>query len=325
MESQFENHSNTPNKSEAESDFFEDEINPNLLKILEKNAEKINTISTLINTSEIIGFIFLFVFLLLLTIRLSVNFNFSWLFLLIPVLITTISFTFQMNLYLKLKDIFTEGFQAEEKKTNSLGSNLSYFCVNAGSLCLIIYFILFSLKLDNITKMNLNEVSIPFYILMGILIFYYIFIFPAFLKNKMLLELFIIGLYLISFFLFIFLINLKIDSQSSVQYFYLAFSLLFVMVLNIAYYIYSIISNRNDIINDVTNLVSILLLFNSIIITCLKLDKVIFLENWIPLTLMIFSYLIFISDKIFMLFESKNMEDAASSNENDEKALKENF
>ena len=78
-------------------------------------------------------------------------------------------------------------------------------------------------------------------------------------------------------------------------------------------------------INDITNLSTILLIFISIILTCLKLDKVIFLENWIPLTLLIFSYLIFVSDKIFMLFESKNIEDAAaSSNENYEKEHREN-
>ena len=324
MESNLESQSNTPNKSE-ESDFFEEEVNSNLMKILEKNAEKINTISALITGAEIIGYSFFFVFLILLTIRLSENFNFSWLFLLIPSLITIISFTFEMNLYLKIKDLFTEGSQIEEKNSSSLGSILSYFSLNTGSLCLIIYLILFVLKLDKITQMSFNVVSIPFYMLIGILLFYYIFIFPAFLKNKMLLELFIIGLYLFSLFLFIMLINIKIDTQSDVQFCYLALSLLSVIVLNIIYFIYSIISNRNEIINDITNLSTILLIFISIILTCLKLDKVIFLENWIPLTLLIFSYLIFVSDKIFMLFESKNIEDAAaSSNENYEKEHREN-
>jgi hypothetical protein len=324
MESNLESHSNTPNKSE-ESDFFEEEINSNLMKILEKNAEKINTISALITGAEIIGYSFFFVFLILLTIRLSENFNFSWLFLLIPSLITIISFTFEMNLYLKIKDLFTEGSQIEEKNSSSLGSILSYFSLNTGSLCLIIYLILFVLKLDKITQMSFNVVSIPFYMLIGILLFYYIFIFPAFLKNKMLLELFIIGLYLFSLFLFIMLINIKIDTQSDVQFCYLALSLLSVIVLNIIYFIYSIISNRNEIINDITNLSTILLIFISIILTCLKLDKVIFLENWIPLTLLIFSYLIFVSNKIFMLFETKNIEDAAaSSNENYEKEHREN-
>ena len=104
MESNLESQSNTPNKSE-ESDFFEEEINSNLMKILEKNAEKINTISALITGAEIIGYSFFFVFLILLTIRLSENFNFSWLFLLIPSLITIISFTFEMNLYLKIKSM----------------------------------------------------------------------------------------------------------------------------------------------------------------------------------------------------------------------------
>ena len=44
------------------------------------------------------------------------------------------------------------------------------------------------------------------------------------------------------------------------------------------------------------------------------------MENWIPLSMMIFSFLIFVSDKIFMLFESKNSDEASGSLiENEEK------
>ena len=72
-------------------------------------------------------------------------------------------------------------------------------------------------------------------------------------------------------------------------------------------------------INNITNLITILLTFVSVILICLKLDKVIFMENWIPLSTLIFSFLIFVSDKIFMLFESKNSDEASGSlNENEE-------
>lgn len=318
MESPIENVPTTPSKSEIDSDSFE-EINSNMLKIIEKNGEKINSISLFINISEIIGYTFFLGFLLILTIRLGESFNFSWLFLLIPSLITIISFTLEMNFYLRLKDLLTDGF-TDEKNTSSLGSILSYFCLNTGSICLTIYTILLGMKLDNIIKMNFNEIAIPLYMLMGILMFYYIFIFPAFLKNKMMLELFIIGLYLLATFLFVLLINLKVDTESNVQFCYLALSLLSVMFLNIVYFLYSILFNRNEMINNVTNLISLLLVFVSFVLICLKLDKVIILDNWIPLSLIIFSYLIFVSDKIFLLFESKNIEEAnSSSNENEEK------
>ena len=186
MESSIENVPISHNKSELDSDSF-GEINPILLKIIEKYKDKINSISLLINVSEIIGYISFLGFLLILTIRLSENFNFSWLILLIPSLICLISFTFEMNMYLKLKDIFAEVVMTEEGTSSSLGSFLSYLCLNFGSLCLIVYTILLFLKLDGFIK-NLNEIAIPMYMLKGIIIFYYIFIFPAFIKNKMILE-----------------------------------------------------------------------------------------------------------------------------------------
>lgn len=314
--SSIENIPITPSRSEIDSDF--EEINSNLLKIIEKNGEKINSISNYINISEIVGFVFFFAFLLTLTIRLSEGFNFYWLFLLIPLLISIISFNLEMNLYLRLKDLITEGIQNEEKTSSSLGSKLSYFCLNTGSICFIFYFILLGMRLDKLVKMNFNEIAIPLYVLMGIVMFYYIFIFPAFLKNKMLPELFLIGLYIITIFLFVLLINIKIDTESNVQYCYMALSLLSVMVMNIIFFVYSILVNRNEIINNVTNLITISMLLLSVILICLKLDKVFLLDNWIPLSMIIFSFLIFVSDKIFMLFENKNLEESSSTkNEND--------
>lgn len=327
MDSPVENLQNipiSPNKSELESDSFE-EINSNLLKIIEKNGEKINSISLYINISELLGLFSFFVFLLVLTVKLSnlEEFKFAFSYILIPSLISLISFTFELNLYLKLKDLLTEGITLEdrEKSSSSLGSILSYFCLNTGSICLSIYLILLALKLDNFLSINFNETAVPLYMLMGILMFYYIFIFPAFLKNKLMPELFLIGLYLIASFIFFLLTNLKFDTESSIQFCYISLALLSVMVLNIIYFIYSIVSNRNEMVNNVTNLITILLSFSSSIMICLKLDKIILMENWIPLSLIIFSYLIFVSDKIFMLFELKNtnnnLEENITSNSND--------
>merc|ERR1711957_939401 len=99
----------------------------------------------------------------------------------------------------------------------------------------------------------------------------------------------------------------------------MALSLLSVMMLTIIYFAYSIIVERNDLINNITNLITILLIFVSVILICLKLDKVLLMGNWIPLSMMIFSFLIFVSDKIFLLFESKELDEASGSNENEEK------
>ena len=79
--------------------------------------------------------------------------------------------------------------------------------------------------------------------------------------------------------------------------------------MNIIYYIYSIIFRKNEFVNDLTNLLTLLLVFTGLILLSLKLDKEISIGNWIPLSLVIFGYLIFISDKIFQFFESQNSEE----------------
>ena len=74
-------------------------INPNLLKIIDKYQDKINSIANVINTTELIGYIFFFIFLLMLLIRLSPKINYNWLYLSLPSIICLVSFTILLNMY----------------------------------------------------------------------------------------------------------------------------------------------------------------------------------------------------------------------------------
>jgi len=302
-----------------------DEINPNLLKIIDKYQDKLTSITNTINQTEIIGYISFLVFLLMLTIRLSPNITFNWLILLAPSLTCLFSFTIFLNMFLKLKDLFdgAENFD-EEEKNSSFGSILSYFCLNSISLCLLIFLILLFTRLQNIITLKLNEIAIPFYVLSGIVLFYYIFIFPAFIKNKMIYQIFMTGVYILGSFIFMVLINTKIDNNSFGLYSFIFIPIFIGISLHIAFYIYMIInSSKNNYLNLMTVLFSLLLLFSSLLLIALRLDDFINIYIWIPMVMLIFSFMLIVSDKLYNFFEIKGSEmkneQFSNNNENNEK------
>ena len=305
-----------------------DEINPNLLKIIEKHQDTITNITNTINFSELIGYVSFLVFLLMLTIRLASNMSFNWLFLLAPALTCLISFTILLNAYLKLKDLFdeSENENFEDEKTNSsLGSILSYFCLNTASLCAFVYLILLSLKLQIIISINFNEAGIPIYVLFGIAVFYYIFILPAFIKNRLIFPLLMFGLYIISSFIFFVLLNMKLDKNMQGGYYSLVFlSMLITISFHMLFYTYLLVkSAKNNFLNYISNLVALLLLLLGLLLIGLKLDSVITIDNWVPMVLVIFAYMILVSDKIYALFD-KSEGESNNNNKNSEHSLSDN-
>jgi hypothetical protein len=324
------NNKNTEEGCKAEEDLENfDEINPNLLKIIEKHQDEITNITNTITVSELIGYVSFLVFLLMLTIRLASNINFNWIILLVPALTCLISFTILLNAYLKLKDLFDEleNENFEEEKTNtSLGSILSYFCLNTASLCVLVYLILLSLKLQNIIAINFNEIAIPIFILFGIAVFYYIFIFPAFIKNKLIFPLFMFGLYIIASFIFIVLLNMKLDKNIQGGYYSLVF---FSMLISISFqmlcYTYLLVkSNKNNFLNYISIIFALLLLLISLLLTGLKLDSVITIENWVPMVLVIFAYIILVSDKLYALFDKSGGDSNYNNYKSSEQCLSDN-
>lgn len=297
---------NTEEDYKAEEDLENfDEINPNLLKIIEKHHDKITNITNTINVSELIGYISFLVFLLMLTIRLAPNVGFNWIILLAPALTCVIAFTILLNAYLKLKDLFDESEIFEFEKTNhSLGSILSYFCLNAASLCVMVYLVLLGLRLENLLSISFNETAIALYVLYGIGTFYYIFIFPAFIKNKLIFPLFMFGLYLIASFVFFVLLNMKLDKSMQGYYTLVFFSMLISILFHIICYGYLIVtSTKNNFLNHISILVALALMLSGLLLIGLKLDSLISIDNWVPMVLAIFAYMILISDKLYSFID----------------------
>lgn len=291
-----------------------DDINPKLLKIIEKHHNKIATITNTINISEFTGYISFLVFLVILSIRLSPKISFNWLILLAPAATCIISFTILLNAYLKLKDLFDESDNFEEEEHNtknnngSLGSILSYCCLNTASLSILVYLVMLTLKLQGILNIiNFNDMAIPIYILYGIAVFYYIFIFPAFIKNKMIFLLFMFGLYIIASFIFFILLNMKLDKSIQGGYYSLVFfSMLLAIGLHMICFCYLIAINiyeKKNILNHISITIALLLLLVVLLLTGLSLDNVIKIDNWIPSVIAIFAYMILVSDKLYSFFD----------------------
>lgn len=295
-------------KYKREEDDLEnyDEIHPNLIKVYEKYNAKINSISTTINISEIIGYISFLTFLIMLAIRLSPELSFNWLILLIPALICLVSFTILLNMYLRLKDLFDQSEIIQEEKSNNLGSILSYFCLNTGSVSIIIYLVLLSLQLQGYILIKLNEVAIPLYIFLGISLFYYTFIFPAFLKNKLIFPLAMTGLYIIASFVFFAMINTKIDSRSTGLFINIFLTLLIAIFFHIMCYFYLLVATQTKFVNIISIVVSLSLILAGILLIGLKLDNFVSIDNWIPIVIFIIAYITLISDKLFHWFEKNN-------------------
>ena len=283
-------------------------INPNLLKIIDKYQDKINSIANVINTTELIGYIFFFIFLLMLLIRLSPKINYNWLYLSLPSIICLVSFTILLNMYLILKNIIDEieniSTNENHQKKLSVGTSLSYYSLNLGSLCLGIYIILLCFKLDGFLLFKLNQIAMPLYILFGILILYFAFIFPAFVKRQLLFEIVMIGIYLTGLLIFLVSLNSKIDYRTENRFIYLFLIIIIPMILHIFYYIFMLITKKYNFLNNFMILTSILLLLSSLILIGLKLDNIISIETWIPMLIIVFSFCIAVSDKIF-IFEDK--------------------
>ena len=152
-------------------------------------------------------------FLILLTLNICFSQKFSWLYLMVPGLLTIILWTIVANLYLRVEEIIDS---LDKKDANvNIGTLISYFCVNIVSIALIAYLILFCLRMNNLINAHFSLIAIPLYILIGVGCFYFVFILPALIHQGMYFELLVIISYIVNFFLFLIMVNHKVDTPTS--------------------------------------------------------------------------------------------------------------
>lgn len=298
-----------------ETTFQDPEIDDSMLKIYEQNIERIVNLSKRINVTHLITIFSFLIFCLSLAIRLVKSTTFSFLYLLVPALISLLSFTMLLNTYLKLKDIFDEAEKKRiehsdndiesfnkpviEEDSYSIGSNLSYLCLNSASLLICVYAILLALRVEGLITFNWNIITIPIYLILGLALFYAIFILPAFIQNKLNYEIALIFTYIICSVIFLVMLNLNLDGNANYSYVNIFIPLFFVIGMNCVYSIVNVLSDykNNMLFSRISNLFLIFGIFCATALVALKADKLLpDMADWVPV-------LVFASGYFFYMFE----------------------
>jgi hypothetical protein len=291
--------------------------------IIEQQSEKLNKIMRVKTVSLYCGYFSTLAFLILLVFR--VSFIFSWLYLLAFALSAIISFTVFLNMYLKLQDILHEEMEKlrNEDTGVNIGSMLSYFCLNISALCLSAYIILAALKLNDMLHTEWNVIAIPLFILSGIGLFFTIFIMPAFLTNRLYLELGLLFSYFISAFMFMVFINLKLDKEIYSPFKHIFIPVIIALSLNLGFCLFLLFSNKDKQVfkMKIIYVVSVALLLTSAILIPIKLDNELHLPGWVPVILVFFAVLLLIYDDIAALFLTPSEEEDLDLLEKGEKKV----
>jgi hypothetical protein len=240
--------------------------------------EKLSFYEDTITKGKIVSMGSLLCFLIILSLNICLTSRFSWLYLLIPGLITIIILTIVFNLFLRIEEII----DSLEKKDVNIGTIISYFCVNVVSISITVYLILFCLKMDNIISAQFSIISIPLYILLGVSLFYLIFIIPALIQQGMYFELLVISGYIINTFFFLLMINFKADSSSASFKFSTILVPLWVAIsLHFLYIMFSSVVKEESFNKHLFFYIFLAAFLASTVCLCLKNDSNIGIQNWV--------------------------------------------
>jgi len=192
-----------------------------------------------------LAYLILILFFTLLQIKFSVKNGeeLRYYYFLLPAFSFTLAFSFSLNYFLKLKQLIEEKEEDELSNKNnrnySMGNFLSYICLNFISFAICIFFVLLVLKLDNFLKdLSLSIVNIPLYISLGIVFFFFLFIFPAFLANKFYWGIILFTSYLVNIVVFLILLSIRIDQQTNLKYSKIFIPIYLAIIIQIIYSIY---------------------------------------------------------------------------------------
>lgn len=277
----------------------------------------IDQITCLENTqfwTQLISIFTFAVFLTMATIKAQYsNSSFLYVYLLIPACITVIAMTIWANCYLKLKGIFDKAHEIVKEEAHescSFGTFISYVCLNLISACTLTYIILLTIKLDHFPGLayaGFNLIAIPFYILVGIAVFYFIFILPAFIQNKLYFCLSVLGVYIVSTFLTLLMLSMKLDGSLKESFILIFTPLLVSMTLHTAHAIWKIITESWDnFVYNIFNSIGVVLISVGTIFISVKADSNFDIPNYLPGVIYLIAFLFMIDYRIFICSDDKD-------------------
>jgi len=287
-----------------------------LTRIYEDNYEKIEYISTIIKYTQIFIYLSVFIFFIILILKLSSKGHFNWLYLSIPYFFFIFSIIILLNCFLHLKNLIDK---IDNSKSNNFGTIFTFIIGNLIGLFLSIFFIILMLRLDMKILVNndLNLIMIPLYVSLGLGLLFCIFICPSFFSNNLYIEIILYFIDLVSCFIFICLICLRINSSihlnnNKLNYFYCFIVFYLAVFSHLLYTIFKCFNSildkmkKNNFIKEFNNffiLCGFVLLFLAGLITQLKLDNLIKNSNhYIQGILCLISFILLYVDNIQNLF-----------------------
>ncbi len=265
-------------------------------KIYFTNYKRINSLESGIKYLQIIAIFSGLLFLISITLVLSLrkHIPYAWVFSSIPLIIGIISVCLAINFFLNLTIIYNEG--------TSLASWMSLISINLASANFIIFLLCFSLKLEGVINPPWKLVTIPLYIIVGIALFYFIFMMPAFIDRESFWDIAIISGMIVNTFIFLILLNSRLENSYKLEYLEIFIPIWITLLIFYVYLIYFLIKDSNEFINNILNLIVNVIVTLATILIATNLDKVIITPYWISLTLLILAYQIFLTERLLAQF-----------------------
>jgi len=278
-------------------------------KIYFSNYKKISSLETSIRYLQIIsifaGLIFLIFFATVLVIDKHVLY--TYVYSSIPFIIGIISLTLAINFFLSLTVIYNEG--------TSLASWMSYFSVNLAAINFIVFIILFTLKIEGLISFQWKLITIPLYVIIGIGLFYFIFMMPAFIDKESYWDIALLSNLILNTLVFMILLNSRLDNSDRLDYSMIFIPIWIIFTVNFVYLIYSFINVKNvdekggenpnrslECFNTSINfMVNVLLMIASILIA-LNLDKIYLTPYIVSYCLIILGYALFFTERLLSQF-----------------------
>jgi len=274
-------------------------------KIFQENQDKIICHVISMQYLQVISIFSGIIFFLLLAIFLSLQspISNSWIYISIPFLVGEITLALSLTLFLNLSVIYNDGRLI-------LASWISYFAVNLSALALIIFSISVPLKIEGYIIVPWGLITIPLYIFIGICLLYFIFMMPALLDKKCYWDIVIISSLILNFFIFMLLLNSRLDNSYSLSYVNIFIPVWITSAFFFAYIINMFVQSSNiyDFYTAITNLISNILLTAATVLIALNLDKTYPTPYWATFLLIIFSYMIFFTERLLFQFNISFLE-----------------
>ncbi len=310
-----ENNDNNDNIDNSNISVGKNKNNPNIEinlqheQIIEEYLEIINKTENKLITTQLIAMVSFAVYLLFLTAFLSIDAPPNYLYTLIPSFTGVISLNASMNLYIRIIDIYSEAknYMGSGKKVKSvsLSSIISYISINLVTFLTLGYLFSVTAKVQKIIEIELNLINIPFYIILGICLFYLLFFLPAMVKDRAIWPIVLCLTIFIAIFSFLVAFTVIFDKiLVNMPYLYAFIPLFGLIAVLYIWSLYQLFNNesKEDLFAKISRLMTIFLMSGFIIITPLKLDGIIQIYNWAVMLFPITAYVLFFSERVKTLY-----------------------